>query len=218
MLFGLANAPGIFQQLMSIVLGGLEQFSMAYLDNILVFSNSISEHLQHLQSLFNHLRNHGLKIKFPKCQFMMAETKYLEFVINKKGIKTYDDKAEVICSISELKTVRQVKGFIGAIGYYCRFIPAFSSMALIALTKEDARFKWTDDCQRLFDMLKDQLTTIPLLAYPNMNKPMMLYSDACDQCIRAYLTQPCPENGGPVPGIPEEIPIYFLSLKLSSTK
>ena len=169
--FELANAPGIFQQLMSIVLEGLEQFSLAYLDDIMVFSNSISEHLQHLQSVFNQLRKHGLKIKLPKCQFMMAETKYLGFVMNKKEIKPDDDKVKVIRSMPESRTVRQVRGFIGAIGYYQRFIPAFSRIAIspIALTKKDTRFKWTDDCQRSFDMLKDQLTTIPLLAYLDMN-------------------------------------------------
>ena len=120
--FGLANAPGIFQQLMFIALGGLEQFSMAYLDDILVFSNNISEHLQHLSSVFNQLRKHGLKIKLPKCQFMMAETKYLGFVINKQGIKPDDDKVEVIRSMPEPKTVRRVRGFIGAIAYYRRFL------------------------------------------------------------------------------------------------
>ena len=156
--FGLANASGIFQQLMSIWFGGLEQFSMAYLDDILVFSNSISEYLQHLQSVFNQLRKHGLKIKLPKCQFMMAEIKYLGFVINKKGIKPDDDKVEVIRSVPEPKTVRRVRGFIGAIGYYQRFIPAFSRIAtpLIALTEKGARFKWTDDWQQSFDILKDQ--------------------------------------------------------------
>ena len=102
----------------------------------------------------------------------------------------------------EPKTVRQVRGFIGAIGYYRRFIPAFSRIAtpLIALTKKNAHFKWINDCQISFDTLKDQLSTIPLLAYPNMNKPMTLYTDASDLCIGACLTQPCPGDG-PVPGI-----------------
>ena len=139
--FGLANAPGVFQQLMSIVLGGLEGFSMAYIDDILVFSSSINEHFQHLQAVFNRLRRHGLKIKLAKCQFLMAETKYLGFVINKQGIKPDDDKVKVIRSMQEPKTVRQVRGFIGAIGYYRRFIPAFSRIAtpLIALTKKNAQ-------------------------------------------------------------------------------
>ena len=214
--FGLANVPGIFQQLMYIVLGGRKQFSMAYLDEILVFSNSIREHLQHLQSVFNQLRKHGLKIKLPKCQFMIVETKYLGFVINKKGIKPDDDKIEVIRSMPEPK----VRGCIEAIGYYRRFIPAFSRIATrLILTKKNTRFKWTDDYyMRSFDMLKAQLTTIPLWAYPDMNKPMILYTDTSDQCVGACLTQPCPEKDGSVLGIQEEIPIYFLSHKLRSTQ
>ena len=108
------------------------------------------------------MRKHGIKIKLRKCQFMMAETKYLGFVINKKGIKPDDDKVELIRWMPESKTVRQVRGFIEAIGYYRRFISAFSRIAtpLIALTKKDTRFKWTDDRQRSFDTLKNQLTTL----------------------------------------------------------
>ena len=125
------------------------------------------------------MRKYGLKIKLPKCQSMIAGTKYQGFSINQKGIKPDDDKVEVICSVSEPKTFRQVWGFVGAIGYYRRFIPAFSRIAtpLIALTKKGVRFKWTDDCQRSFDMLKGQLTTILLLAHPDMNKLMILYTD-----------------------------------------
>ena len=150
---------------------------------------------------------------------MMAESKYLGFVI-KKGIKPDDDKLEVIRSMPEPKTVRQVRGFIEAIGYYQRFIPAFFRIAtpFIALTKKGTHFKWMDDCQQSFNMLKDQLTMILLLAYPDMNKPMILYTDASNQCIGACLTQPYPEKDGPVPGIPEEIAIYFLSHKLTFTQ
>ena len=91
---------------MSIVLRGLKQFSMAYLDDILVFSSSIDKHLQQLQAVFNQLRKHGLKVKLPKCQFMKEETKYQEFVINKNGINS--DKVEVIQLMPEPKIVRQV--------------------------------------------------------------------------------------------------------------
>ena len=83
--FWLANAPGVFQQLTSVVLARLENFSMSYLDNILVFSSSVSEHLQHLQAVFERLKSHGLKLKLPKCQFLNEETMYLGFVINKTG-------------------------------------------------------------------------------------------------------------------------------------
>ena len=127
--FGFAYAPGVLQQLMSVMLAGLENFSMVYLDDILVFSSSVSEHLQHLQAVFERLKSHGLKLKLPKCQFMNEETRYLDFVINKNGIKPDSSKIEVIRSMPEPKTVRQVRGFVGALGYYQRFIPAFSSIA-----------------------------------------------------------------------------------------
>ena len=96
MLFGLANAPGVFSQLMSIVLDGMETFTMAYLDDIMVFLRSPEEHFEHLQWVFDRLKRHGLKLKLSKCQFLREETKYLGFVINKDGVKTDVDKVEVI--------------------------------------------------------------------------------------------------------------------------
>ena len=123
------------------------------------------------------------------------------------------DKVKVTRAMPAPRTIQQVKGFIRAIGYYQRFIPAFSRIAtpLIALTKKYARFRWTEDCQRSFNTLKEQLTAVPLLTYPDLNKPMILNTDASDQCIGPCLTQPCPEIGGPVPGIP----IYLMSHWLS---
>ena len=92
--FGLSNAPGVFTQLMSIVLKGLEDFAMACLDDIMVISETPEEHFKHLQKVFDMLRKHGLKLKLPRCQFMKDKTKYLGFVISKTGIKP--DKVEVI--------------------------------------------------------------------------------------------------------------------------
>ena len=147
------------------------------------FSTSVDEHLRQLKTVFAWLRKHGLKIKLCKCQFMKKETKYLGFVIDESGQHPDIDKVEVIRAMSEPRTVREVRGFIGAMGYYRRFIPAFSRIAtpLIALTKKYARFSWTEDCQRSFNTLKQQLTDIPLCAYPDLSRPMILYTDASDQ-------------------------------------
>ena len=155
--FGLANAPVVFSQLMSIVLDGIETFAMAYLDDIMVFSRSPEEHFEHLQRVFDRIKRHGLKLKQSKCQFLREETKYLGFVINKDGIKTDVDKVEVIRAMPVPKTVREIRGFIGAIGYYKRFIPTFSRLAglLLSLTKKYIWFRWTEDCQRTFEALKD---------------------------------------------------------------
>lgn len=93
--------------------------------------------------------------------------------------------------------------------YYRRFIPNFSKIAepLIDLTHKYSRFKWTEQCQIAFDFLKESLTVVPLLAYTDVNKPYVLYTDASDNCIGACLTQKTDEG--------EEKPIYYLSHKLS---
>lgn len=126
---------------------------------------------------------------------------------------------KVTREMPEPKTVRQVRGFIGAIGYYRRFIPAFSRLAtpLIALTKKYVRFKLTEDCQWLFDTLKEQLTAVPLLKYPDLNKPIILYTNASEQCIGAVLTPPCPRDG-PVHSIPEEVPVYWYTFCHTSSR
>ena len=90
--FGWLNVPGVFPQLMSIILSGMEGFSMAYLDDVLVFSRTPEEHFQHLQIVFDRLR-HRLKLKLPKCQFLREETKYLGFVSKLATIVEGDPKA-----------------------------------------------------------------------------------------------------------------------------
>ena len=124
---------------------------------------------------------------------MREEIKYLGFVIGKEGIKPDLDKGKAIWSMTAPTTVREVRSFMGMCSYYRRFIPKFSQIAesTIALTKKYARFQWSEDCQKAFEHLKESLTVVPLLAYPDPNKPYVLYKDASDTCIGACLTQKC---------------------------
>ena len=87
MSFGLSNAPAIFQELMSIVLQGLGHFATAYLDEIFIYSETVEQHLHHLQQVFDRLREHGLKFKLKKCSFLRSETTYFGFIISSEGIK-----------------------------------------------------------------------------------------------------------------------------------
>ena len=217
--FGLTNAPGVFQQLMATVLEGLEHFSTAYLDDIIIWSSSAEEHIRHIQQVFSRLRNHDLKLKLKKCSFFSTETNYLGFIINEHGIKPDPKKVEAIRTLPAPTTVKQVRSFIGMSSYYRRFIPNFSTIAepLIALTRKYARFHWDEQCQKAFDFLKDSLTVVPLLAYPDPNKPYVLYTDASDNCVGACLTQPCDESNH-IPNVVNEKPIYYLSHKLSDTQ
>ena len=209
--FGLSNAPAVFQELMNIVLQGCEEFSTAYLDDILIFSSSIEEHLKHIQTVFDRIREHGLKLKLKKCTFFETETEYLGFIISKEGVKPDSKKVEAIKTLPRPKNVRQVRGFIGMCSYYRRFIPNFSAIAepLLRLIRKYARFSWDKDCQTAFDFLRDSLTVVPLLAFPDPRLGYVLYTDASDTCIGACLTQ---TTDG------EEKPIYYLSHKLTPTQ
>ena len=215
--FGLANAPGVFQELMSIVLQGQEDFALAYLDDILVFSNTVEDHLEHIKQVLGSLRKHNLKLKPAKCEFFKRETQYLGFRISDKGIQPDYDKVMAIKAVVTPTTVRQVRGFIGMCSYYRRFIPGFSSLAepLIRLTRKYARFLWDDTCQVAFDCLKKALADMVTLAYPDPNKDYKLYTDASDFCIGACLTQQVYDE---TEMTEVEKPIYFLSHKLSDTQ
>ncbi|MCG7879415.1 MAG: RNase H-like domain-containing protein, partial [Candidatus Thiodiazotropha endolucinida] len=209
--FGLSNAPAVFQELMSVVLQGCNDFATAYLDDILIFSSSLEEHLRHISLIFDRLRQHNLKLKLKKCGFLKLETNYLGFVISEQGIKPDEKKVDAIRSLPVPTCVKEVRSFIGMCSYYRRFIPNFSQIAepIIALTRKYAHFKWSDVHQTAFEFLKDSLTAVPLLVYPDPNKPYVLYTDASNSCIGACLTQEC--DG-------DEKPIYYLSHKLSKSQ
>ena len=206
--FGLSNAPAVFQELMSVVLQGCNDFATAHLDDIMLFSSTLEEHLEHLGIIFGKLRQHNLKLKLKKCSFLQLETNYLGFVISEEGIKPDEKKMEAIKSLPVPTCVREVRSFIGMCSYYIRFIPNFSQIAgpIIALTRKYAHFKWSDTHQRAFEY---SLTAVPLLVYPNSNKPYVLSTDSSDTCIGACLTQEC--DG-------DEKPMYYLSHKLSRSQ
>lgn len=111
--FGLMNAPGVFIQLISQVLQGCEQFSTAYIDDILCFSETIEDHMKHLQIIFNRLRKHGLKLKLKKCTFLQPETSYLGYHVTRDGIQPETDKVEAIRKVNPPTSKKQIRSFIG---------------------------------------------------------------------------------------------------------
>ena len=115
--FGLANAPEIFQELMSIVLHGLGNLAMAYLDDIIIFNTSEEEHKQHNQIIFDCLRQHNLKLKLSKCMFMHKESQYMGFIISEDGIMVDPDKVKIMRQMLTPSCEREVKSFIGMCSY-----------------------------------------------------------------------------------------------------
>ena len=141
--FSLAQAPAYFQALIPTVLEGLSHFAITYLDDIIIFSKYEEEHLQHLEIIFERLCEAGLKLKRSKCSFMKMYIEYLGHLISEKGIEPMPDKF----SAKEMPAPRnpkEIKQFLGLVGYYHKFIPRFSDIAkpLTRLTRHDTTFEW----------------------------------------------------------------------------
>ena len=189
--FGLAQAPAYFQLLMNKVLKGLK-FAMMYFDDIIIFSQDESQHLEHLEIVFNHLREAGLKMKCSKCDFFKSEIHYLGHLISPEGISPLPNKLDSIKHMPAPNSTKEIKQFLGLTGYYRKFVPRFADISrpLTTLTKKDVKFEWTSACQKSFELLKEALCGEPVLKYADTSKPYTLYTDASKSGWAGVLTQP----------------------------
>ena len=188
--FGLAQAPTYFQRLVNEVLSGLT-FAFGYLDDILIFSPDMETHLKHLRILFERLRSADLKLKEVKCNFLKKHIQYLGHIISGEGIAPVQEKLESIQNMLPPRNPKEVKQFLGLIGYYTKFVPHFSDLArpLNALTRKETVFEWTQICQESFELLKTSLMSEPILTYPDPNLPYVLFTDASKYAWACVLTQ-----------------------------
>ena len=113
----------------------------------------------------------GLKLKPSKCLFVRKEVSYLGYMITPKGLKVSDQHVTAVKDFPAPSNVKEIRQFLGLSSFYRKFIPSFAKLAqpLHSLTKKNAHFKWTEDCQQAFEVLKRKLTEAPVLAYPNFS-------------------------------------------------
>ena len=190
--FGLCNAPATFSHLMDRVLAGLHwETCLFYLDDIIVFSSTWEEHLARLRQVFERLRHANLKLGADKCTFAAKEVNYLGHRVTEKGLLPDSSLLAAIREIPPPKTATEVRSFVGLAGYYRRYVKGFAAIAapLHALTRKDAVFHWSEDCQTAFDRLKTLLTTSPITAFLDFSQAFRLYTDASTAGLGAILAQ-----------------------------
>ena len=189
--FGLAQAPAAFQFLINKVLMECGKFAMGYLDDIIIFSKTEEEHLKHIEQIFKRLEFFGLKMKREKCAFFKKHIQYLGHLITEDGFRPLPEKLEIIRKMPAPKNPKEVKQFLGLIGYYRKFVPRFADMSrpLTNLTRHDATFEWTDLCEKSFNNLRALLMEHPILRYPDPAKPYVLFTDASKVGWAGVLTQ-----------------------------
>ena len=166
-------------------------FAFGYLDDILIFSPDMETHLKHLRILFERLRSTDLKLKEVTCNFLKKHIQYLGHIISGKGIAPVQEKLESIQNMLPPRNSKEVKQFLGLIGYYRKFVPHFLDLArhLNALTRKETVFEWTQICQESFELLKTSLMSEPILTYPDPNLPYVLFTDASKYAWACVLTQ-----------------------------
>jgi hypothetical protein len=190
--FGLANAPSTFQHYVNDVLRPyLDVFCTAYIDDILIYSESLHEHRQHVKQVLGALEEAGLQLDVDKCEFHQEQVTYLGYVISTKGISMDPNKVKDILNWESPRNVKDVRAFLGFANFYRRFINDFSYIAspLVALTKKDARFKFDGTCQKAFETLKQAFTTAPILRHFDPELPIIVEADSSDYVTAGVLSQ-----------------------------
>ena len=190
---GACNSPATFQNLMNVVLQGVSsRQASAYLDDVLVTGRTFDEHLRNLEEVLKRLRRHGLKLSTDKCNLLKSSVPYLGHVLTRSGVKTAPHNVKAILELPIPKTVREVKKLNGMVNYYSRFVPGIATIMapLYAITKEK-RLNWTVDCNKAFQIVKDILTSDPILAYPRFGRDdsFIISTDASDVGVGAVLSQ-----------------------------
>lgn len=209
---GLTNAPATFMHLMHQILRPfLDDSVIVFLDDILVFSQSLREHQRHLRQVLDVLRANQLYCKESKCEFFKDSVEFLGHVIDRDGLHMMESKVKAVREWPTPTSVDDIRSFLGLAGYYRKFIKGFSSVAapLTELLKKGTRFQWTTSEETAFRDLITAITTAPTLILPDPSKPYVITADACGYGIGACLMQ---DHGKGLQ------PIAFLSKKLTDAE
>lgn len=170
-----------FQRLVDRVLGGLSDFAMAYLDDI-VYSDTWDEHLKHLKVVFECLQVAGLTVNAAKCTFAKVETEYLGHVIGRGVIKPQVQKVPALQSCPLPQTRTQLKSFLGMSGWYHKFIPNYSARAAVLTDmtspKKPNQLCLTEEGETAYKDVQQALSSETVLYCPDFEQPFILQTDA----------------------------------------
>ncbi|EXX67077.1 gag-pol fusion protein [Rhizophagus irregularis DAOM 197198w] len=168
-----------------------EKFILVYHDDVIIYSKTFKDHIQHLEEVLNRIRKANLRLKAKKCHFAVAELQFLRYIVRKKGVKPDPEKVNKMVNYLEPQNIRELRRILGLFSYYQRFIKDFAKVAdpMYKLLKKDAPYKWMNLQQKAFENLKDKLITAPIVQYPDFSKPFFLYTNASIIGLGAVLAQ-----------------------------
>lgn len=212
--FGLKTSPAIFQRILSNILRKykLTDFTVNYIDDILVFSKSYTEHINHLSQLLEAIKQEGSRLKFTKCTFASDSVKYLGHIIQSNTVRSVRDNLISIRDFPRPKTQKNIRQFLGKINFYHEYVPKSTIILepLHSLLRKNQKFIWSTDCQSSFEEIKKLLCLQPILEIFYKDLPINIHTDASLEGIGAVLKQIQP-NG-------KEKPVAYFSKKLNEVQ
>lgn len=188
--FGLTNAPAVFQRLMDKVLGELKNsIAFPYLDDIIIPSRTIEEGMTRLRRVLESFHRHHLTLKLEKCSFFSESIEYLGREISAQGVRPSRRKVEALIHMERPRSVKQVRQFLGLASYFRKFVESFATIAepLTRLTKKNTPWSWEEAQERAFHKIKERLTSRPILAIFDPDKPTEVHTDASAIGVGAIL-------------------------------
>lgn len=192
---GIKSAPGAFQQLMDAMLAGLE-YTVGYLDDILVGGRNEEEHKRNLQRILQRLREYGFTVRIEKCSFGMQQVKHLGQILDGNGIRPDPDKTAAIVNMPPPHDVSSLRSYLGAVNYYGKYVKDMRSLRhpMDQLLKAGTKFDWTPACQASFDRFRELLQSPLLLTHYNPKLPIIVSADASAFGLGARIAHQLPDG------------------------
>ncbi|KAG1930726.1 hypothetical protein F2P79_022123, partial [Pimephales promelas] len=213
--FGLSNSPSVFQAFVNEIFWDmLHQRVIVYSDDILIYSDSLEEHVQDVRSVLKRLIDNQLYAKVSKCEFHRTRISLLGYIISANGVLMDDSKVSAVGNWPQPSSVKELQRFLSFANFYRRFIRNFSVTAapLTSLLQGGGKyFKWTAECTAAFAQLKERFTSAPILRHPDPEKEFIIEVDASNTGVRVILSQ---RFGDPA----KMFPCAFYSRKLNSAE
>jgi transposase InsO family protein len=209
--YGLSSAPAAFQKVLATIIGGIKG-SVNYIDDLVIHGSDRKQHDERLMAVLGQLLCHNVTLNLEKCQWAQDEIQFLGYEVSAQGLKPLQSHVDAIDKIPSPHNVADLQAFLGTVKYFSQFVPHLADIAepLFRLTRKNAIWNWSADCELAFKQLKGAVVSKPCLQFFNTRWPTFVCCDSSAEAIGACLLQE--DNQG------HRRPVAFCSRTLNETE